>query len=186
MISKSDCRTPTARRLNKNSSISIFRNHPDSPHKLKALNLGKIIPGLSEPKLVKACDECTDPELVIEYGDGDACENDAGKNRSSKIKLLCDPSKIESEPTLISDNGCETEFEWLTAYACSISKEETFDNCTAVNPVTKHVFDLNKIFQDENEMLKFTDQEENFDLGICKHHNACPSGSGLNEKPINM
>ena len=42
---------------------------------------------------------------------------------------------------------CEYEFLWTTSAACSVNdkKENTFDNCTAVNPLTKVLFDLNEL-----------------------------------------
>ena len=149
----------------------------DSDHKLKYTNLGGIIPS-STPTAVKTCDDCTEYKVIVEYGNGEACKNDASSKRKTTIELHCDESQVSSSPEFVSDDDCETKFVWMSKYACEIGKQDLREDCTAVNPSTEHTFDLNKIFTKENDQLTVPVDGVQYNLGICKQHPSCPDGMG--------
>ena len=114
--------------------------------------------------------------MVVKYENGDSCAADPTKKRSTTIELLCDVGQVVSSPTFVSDNGCEVTFQWLSAYACTTQAETTRDNCTAVDPITGHVFDLNHDFM--HDLITFVDNGITYNLAICKAHKSCPAGMG--------
>lgn len=82
----------------------------------------------------------------------------------------------------MSKQTCMYEFLWITSSACPVgTKNETvFDNCTAINPQTKVLFNLNPLGQNDYHVQD--EQKHSYVLhvcgklakppkGKCKHHN---------------
>ncbi|KAB7506987.1 Cation-independent mannose-6-phosphate receptor [Armadillidium nasatum] len=125
----------------------------DISHKNKTLNLGKVSSG---PYI-------EDGALKLKYVDGDKC-NDTHFH-STVIEFDCTNEQYLSFPLLFAEDECLTLFKWSSVYACpqNISEAvETFKeskeaNCTAVNSLTKYVFDLNGLKNETAYELKIRD-----------------------------
>lgn len=104
-------------------------------HNNETLNLGNVHNG---PYV-------EDGKLMIKYDGGGLCKEDEQKNYETLIQFKCDMDENYPYPQLIAEENCQTLFEWATPVACPEKAEEQFGNCTATNPVTGHVFDLNPL-----------------------------------------
>ena len=64
---------------------------------------------------------------------------------------------------------CQYEFLWITSTACPVNTEEevVFDNCTAVNPQTNVVFNLQKLRKTEEDYTVRDSANRTYKLNVC-------------------
>ena len=80
----------------------------------------------------------------------------------------------QGEPVYVtmSKQTCVYEFLWLTSTACPVNTkyQQVFDNCTAINPQTKVLFNLQSLTKsDENYLVRdVKDNRTSFALNVCK------------------
>lgn len=64
---------------------------------------------------------------------------------------------------------CEYNFLWTTSEACPVNdkKEITYDNCTAVNPNTEVLFDLNRLRNKVSDYEMVDKRDYKYKLNVC-------------------
>ena len=70
----------------------------------------------------------------------------------------------------MSKETCVYEFLWITSTACPVNTktQNVFDNCTAINPQTKVLFDLNSLRNKESDYyVRSRDNRTSFALNVC-------------------
>ena len=71
----------------------------------------------------------------------------------------------------MSKETCVYEFLWITSTACPVNtkNENVFDNCTAVNPQTKVLFNLQSLKRkDKDYVIRDKDNHTLFTLNVCR------------------
>ena len=72
----------------------------------------------------------------------------------------------------MSKQTCVYEFLWLTSTACPVNTkyQQVFDNCTAINPQTKVLFNLQSLTKSDEDYLvgDVKDNRTSFALNVCK------------------
>ncbi|XP_058881252.1 cation-independent mannose-6-phosphate receptor [Acipenser ruthenus] len=93
--------------------------------------------------------------LVLKYINGDLCP-DGHRNKTTIIRFKCDEDKVDSKPTLITAiEDCVYSLMWFTAAACPL-KKNVHGDCKVTNPVTGHLFDLNRLIKDGGYAIQGT------------------------------
>ncbi|KAL9969231.1 hypothetical protein ACROYT_G021424 [Oculina patagonica] len=112
--------------------------------------------------------------IYLTYEDGGDCGN--GKNYSTRIQMECGSTEGEPLYVTMSKQTCVYEFLWITSTACPINttNEVVFDNCTAINPQTKVLFDLNPLGKMDYSVLD--KQGHNYTLHVCGALKTPPKG----------
>lgn len=59
-----------------------------------------------------------DGELMMNFNEGDVCENDSSRKRQTVIHFLCDKSIGPGQPKLLFTDGCLYTFSWISSVAC--------------------------------------------------------------------
>jgi len=70
----------------------------------------------------------------------------------------------------MSKETCVYEFLWITSTACPVNtkKQNVFDNCTAINPQTKVLFNLQSLRNKERDYyIGNKDNSTLFALNVC-------------------
>ena len=70
----------------------------------------------------------------------------------------------------MSKQTCVYEFLWITSAACPVNtkNQNVFDNCTAINPQTKMLFNLQSLRNDDEDYLvRDKDNKSSFALNVC-------------------
>ena len=69
----------------------------------------------------------------------------------------------------MSQETCQYEFMWITSTACPLNtnKEVVFNNCTAINPQTNVVFNLNDLRNLEDNYAVKDKENRTYKLNVC-------------------
>ncbi|XP_051500970.1 cation-independent mannose-6-phosphate receptor-like [Myxocyprinus asiaticus] len=137
----------------------------------KPMSLGKF---LTSPQKAAEGDD-----IRLVYTDGDACwEN---MKVQTIITLKCKPGDVESAPILrgVSSDGCIYEFEWLTAFACVLSKTEG-DDCKVEDPQAGISFDLSPLRKPNGGYYNMSSGGYDYFINVCGNIKAakCPDTAG--------
>lgn len=71
----------------------------------------------------------------------------------------------------MSKQTCVYEFLWITSAACPVNtkNQKVFDNCTAINPQTEVLFNLQSLKKnDEDYLVRDKDNSTLFELNVCR------------------
>jgi len=71
----------------------------------------------------------------------------------------------------MSKQTCVYEFLWITSTACPVNtkNERVFDNCTAVNPQTNVLFNLQSLKREEKDyVIRDKNNQTLFTLNVCR------------------
>ena len=86
----------------------------------------------------------------------------------------------------MSKQTCVYEFLWITSTACPVNtkNQQVFDNCTAINPQTNVLFNLQSLKKNDEDYLvrDMKDNRTSFALNVCRglvKPNGCDSKSGV-------
>ena len=73
---------------------------------------------------------------------------------------------------------CHYEFLWITSAACPVNTEEgeVFDNCTAINPQTNVVFNLQSLRKKKVDYTVQDSSNRTYKLNVCGPLNNPPTG----------
>ncbi|CAK8672502.1 unnamed protein product [Clavelina lepadiformis] len=145
------------------------------PSNNKFVSLGKVDSG---PHFVNN-------KLQLVYSNGDPCSIDTSRNYSTTITFQCDASApVNSLPVVVSgDHSCNVQMTWVTRAACPLKKQHTGEtsSCTAVNPNTRHEFNMSALASDTYHEVHAPDGRI-FHINICKDvtDSSCPDGHNGN------
>lgn len=78
---------------------------------------------------VKAVSE-TREGLLVEYENGDLCEN--GLRYNSSVNIICDKAEEYGWPSVSSYDECSVSFTWKTKYGCRVCQENELKNVTGL------------------------------------------------------
>ena len=71
----------------------------------------------------------------------------------------------------MSKQTCVYEFLWITSAACPVNtkNQKVFDNCTAINPQTEVLFNLQLLKKNDTDYLvRDKDNSTLFALNVCR------------------
>lgn len=68
-----------------------------------------------------------------------------------------------------TQDTCQYEFLWITSTACPVNTEdeEVFDNCTAINPQTNVVFNLQSLRKKNEDYTVQDSSKRTYKLNVC-------------------
>jgi hypothetical protein len=105
--------------FNKSSQFSLVENIKILKNLGSKINQVIINPG--RPYL-----ERSEPGIIINYSNGDICDEDTAKRYHSYLFITCDKSNNfhDLHPKLIYQSNCINIFEWETRYGCPLCLEK--------------------------------------------------------------
>lgn len=132
------------------------------------INVGEVAEGLRLESGV----------LVLKYINGTVCPDQVRK-KSTIIRFQCDENRVDSTPELVTAlEDCEYTFIWFTAAACPL-KSNVQNNCTVINPLTGHLFDLNPLKRHSGYPVPDHKNHKELLLSVCDEATgSCGSGIG--------
>ncbi|KAG8191169.1 hypothetical protein JTE90_011854 [Oedothorax gibbosus] len=140
----------------------------DNVNSTISVNLGKV----SQAPYIE------DGKIKIKYTSGDPCSEGGGTTSrfwETVIEFSCDRDSLVSEPEYVGKDDCTYYFDWPTIYACSERPEVIQGNCTVIDPVTLHLFDISPL--GKLGTIENTAGIHRYYFNICSNNSTSPCGS---------
>jgi len=129
--------------------------------------------------MVKSPEIQSDGSLLLEYVEGDMCEDEV-KNKKSTVKLLlfCSNTQANGPSYVVRDGPCAYTITWRTVYACPYNASLAGAACNVTDPVTDYTYDMTELSLNSSYRVNVSTTAF-WKMNICGTATGCQDGASV-------